>query len=285
MVVVVALLVSTCAVWAQGYGMSVDMDEMTELKFSNTNVPGAQPWPHDGAQWWGELRTWEGENWTYSAGARVAAGEESDVELTLFHMDTDSGDPIGTEVVESQATLLGLNYRWLAYESDALTISVIPGAEYPLDDMEGNREGSAISDELIPTVSVPFEFVNKNGTIFRVVPRYVGFDETPSVAADTTIDGFGDVFALAGGVVHPMDQFSLSGDLALILEGDNSIDENTNEPTDEFIWAAGGSWQKQEDDLRVDLFVTNAIGPTAATSLISTPDQSVGVGLRVSGEF
>ena len=117
------------------------------------------------------------------------------------------------------------------------------------------------------------------------MPRYVGFDDRPRLGDGTTIAGFGDVIAVGIGVLHEAEEFSVVGDLVLVVDGDNSIDEVTNLPTDELVWSAGGSWHGEESSVRVDLFVTNAAGPTGASSIIATPDQSVGVGLRVSGEF
>jgi hypothetical protein len=281
----VVLLTSISGAWAQGYGAL--MDEMSPTSYNTANLQTAEPWPEGSTLLYGDVRTWEGDNWTFSAAARTNVGEDMDAEVTLFHMDTSGEDPIAGAVRDSEATLLGLNFKWVAYRGDDLTISVIPGAEFPIDDMEGTNTAipaTATSDDIIPTITVPFEFTSEAGTIYRVGPRYIGFDEAPQVG-DATIDGFGDVIALAGGATHDFGEYSLLGDLAIVLAGDNSIDENTNAPTDEFVWSLGGAWHPEDNDVRVDLFVTNAAGPTAASSIIATPDSSVGVGVRVSGEF
>jgi len=271
-------------VWAQG---TMPIDGMVP-SIGTPNLPCAEPQPEGSTLVWGEGRVWEGDNWTCAVGARTNVGDDADLEITFFNLDTLGDDPIGGAVRDSEATLLGLNFKWVANRSDSMTISVIPGAEFPLDDMKGTNTAvpaTAISDEIIPVLSVPLEFLTEDGTIIRAVPRYVGFDDRPRLADGTTIAGFGDVLALGVGVLHQAADFSVMGDVVLILDGDNSIDEVTNLPTDELVWSAGGSWHGEASPVRVDLFVTNAAGPTGASSIIATPDQSIGIGLRVGGEF
>ncbi|MFW6156685.1 MAG: hypothetical protein ACOC7J_05150 [Armatimonadota bacterium] len=289
-VIVVALLSSVCVASAQGYGTgySALTKELSSPGYGTPNLQCAEPWAEDSTLVWGEVRSWEAENWTFAAGARTRTGEDMDAELTLFTMDTSGEDRINEVVRDSEATLLGLNFKWVAHRKDQMTIAVIPGVEVPIGDMEGTNTqipATAVSDDIIPVLAIPLEFISDRGTVFRVVPRYVGFDEAPRVDADTTINGFGDLFALAAGALHETEQFSLMADVAVVLEGDNSIDVATNAPTDELVWSAGGAWHAEDNDYRVDAFLTNAAGPTAATSIIATPDQSVGLGLRVSGEF
>ncbi|GEM_PF-4749828 len=284
LVVVVVALLSLGPAWAQ-YGM---MDGDGPSALGTPNLPGVEPQGKGSTSVWGEARVWEGDNWTFAAGVRANVGEDSDVELTIFNLDTSGEDAINGAVRDSEATLIGLNYRWVAFRNERVSLAVIPGAEFPIDDMEGTNTAipaTAMSGDLIPLISLPVEHVLADGTILRVVPRYVGFDDNPELANGTTIEGFGDVIGLGFGLRRQIEEFAVMGDVTVILDGNNSIDENTNEPTDEFVWSAGGSWQGVDSPVRVDLFVTNAAGPTGASSIIATPDQSVGIGLRVSGEF
>ncbi len=277
-VAVLALLASSGVAWAESY--------------NTPNLPSAEPYQQEGGVGGGELRLFNGDgNQTFAAGVRVRAGEETEAEFTIFTMDTSGEDPIADVVRDSTATLVGLSFKWLAYQeasnSGQTTVSVMPGFEIPIGNLEGtNTEipATALSDDVIPTISVPVEWMNARGTRLKLVPRYIGFDDSPSVG-DETIDGFGDVFAVGFGVSHPLGEYSAMGDVQLVLTGENSIDDATNDPTSDFVWSVGGSWQPEDDDVRVDAFLTNAAGPTAATSIIATPDQSIGLGLRVSGEF
>lgn len=275
-IVVAAALIVVCAAgaWAQ---------------FNTANLPTAEPWQSEGTLATGEIRFFEG-NQTYAASVRSGrAGQDMDVELSLFYMDTSGEEAVAGTVRDSEALLLGLNLKWLARREGNMTVSVIPGLEYPLDDMEGTNTdipATATSDDIIPVLTIPVEWRLEDGTRLTVAPRYVGFDEAPEFAAGETIAGFGDVIAVAGSVVHPCRGYLLHGDLAVVLDGDNSINENTNQPTDELVWSAGATWLGEEgSDYTVTLFATNAAGPTAATSIIAAPGDSVAVGLRATNEF
>ncbi|MFO8079453.1 MAG: hypothetical protein R6V07_04010 [Armatimonadota bacterium] len=286
-VTVVAILVSACSASAQRYELL--LDEGTQHTSYNTpNLQCAEPWPEGSTLVWGDIRTWELDNWTFAAGARTSVGEDMDAELTFFHMDTSGDDPIDGAVRDSEMTLLGLNFKWVARRTDRLTISVIPGAEFPLGDIKGTNtatSGTARSDEIIPVVAVPFDFSAQEDTIFRLVPRYVGFDEAPKLADDSTVPGFGDILAIGVAVLHDFGEYSVVADGTFLADGDNSINDANNTLTDEFIWSVGGTWHPAAKDMRVDVFATNAAGPTAASSIIAAPDSSIGVGVRVSGEF
>ncbi|MGI5817172.1 MAG: hypothetical protein ACOX9R_03625 [Armatimonadota bacterium] len=285
-VIVVTLMGGVCGAWAQGYGAPVD--GMGNTSYGTPNMQPAEPWAGDSPLVWGEVRTWKADNWTWAAGARAGVGNDMDAELTFFHMDTSGEDPIAGVVRDSEATLVGLNFKWVAHRGEKLLVSVIPGAEFPIGDTKGRNPAlpaTAVSDEIIPVISVPVEYTCPRGTLVRVTPRYIGFDASPELADGSTIDGFGNVLALAFGATHDFGQYSAMADGAVVISKYNSINKNTNRPTDEFVWSVGGSWHPTDRPVRVDLFVTNAAGPTAASSIIATPDQSIGVGLRVSGEF
>lgn len=281
--VCLTLLVAVGGAHAQGYGLPA-VDGV--YSYGTPNLPAAEPWASSDTLLWGEGRFFDGGQ-TYSAGVQARVGQDTEAGLTLFHLTTSGDDPIAGAVRDSEATLIGLNVKWLAYRGDQIAVSVLPGIEYPIGDMEGTNTtipATAVSDDIILELAVPVEYITEDGLILRAVPKYVGFDDSPSVNG-TTIDGFGDVIALGLGGTYSDVEWSAMADVAIVLSGDNSIDADTNEPTDEMVWSAGGSWHGIDSDVRIDLFVTNAAGPTAASSIIATPDNSVGVGIRVSGEF
>ncbi|MFP4249951.1 MAG: hypothetical protein ACLFU7_09855 [Armatimonadota bacterium] len=286
-VAVMAMLVSASTVSAQRYDLLFE-ESVQHTSYNTPNLQCAEPWTEESILVWGDVRTWELDNWTFATGARTSVGEEMDAELTFFHMDTSGDDQIDGAVRDSEMTLLGLNFKWLARRTDRMTISVIPGAEFPLGDIKGTNtatSGTARSDDLIPVLAVPFDFSAQENTIFRLVPRYVGFDERPQLADGGTVPGFGDVLAIGVGVLHDFGEYSVVADGAFLADGDNSINDADNTLTDEFIWSVGGTWHPRAKDMRLDVFATNAAGPTAASSIIAAPDSSIGLGVRVSSEF
>lgn len=257
----------------------------------SANLPSACTWTAEETQVWGEVRFFDGSDQTFSAGLSTRAGENSEAQFSIFTMDTTT--KLDTWDVRSRGTLLGLNFKWLATETEQMRVSVMPGLEYPIERLKSENLDTgayATSDNLIPVISVPIEWPGEEGTTFRLVPRYVGFDSAPKAyladgTADGTIDGFGQCVAIGLGVVHAQPSYSLMADAQIVVIGDNATDKTTGAPTRELVWSAGGSWSAPESPVRIDLFATNGFGPTAATSLLATTDNTIGVGLRVSGEF
>lgn len=266
--------------------------DAAERGYGTANLPSATIWSVDEKCTWGEIRFFDGGNPTFAAGLRMGTGEGAEAQVTLFTMDTSVEDGAGAEI-RSTGTLLGLNYKWLAHVRDEMTVSVMTGLDHPIAALERQNRAtgqSASSSRLIPVLSVPIEWQGERGTTWRVVPRYVGFDSAPKRwladgTQDGTVDGFGQSTAIGLGVLHQEPQYSLMADAQILLIGENSWDLNANEPTRRMAWSAGGTWHAPESTVRVDLFATNALGPTGASSLMVSSDNSTGVGLRVTGEF
>lgn len=289
--VVTIALCSFGAAWAQGYGLGV-YQEMPQRSYDTTNLPSATVWAAEENSVWGEVRFFDGGNHTFAAGLRSGVGEGSEAQFTLLTMDNTTEDGAGDEI-RSSGTLLGLNYKWRAQVTDEMTVSVMPGLDYPIGALKAkntNTGRSASSNNLIPVISVPIEWQGEHGTTWRVVPRYVGFDSAPRQwnadgTRDGTVDGLGQCGAIGVGVLHEEPAYSLMADLQMPIVGDNAINRDTNEPTRRLVWSAGGTWHAPDSAVRVDLFATNALGPTGASSLMVFSDNATGVGLRVSGEF
>lgn len=254
--------------------------------YGTANLPTAEPWQSSSVLVSGEARFWEG-NQTWAARARTRVGQDMDAELTLFTMSISGEDPIAGAVRDSDATLLGANFKWLAWQNGDVTISVIPGLEVPLGDLEGTNTAlplSAVADDVIPVLSVPVQFAPFDGIVPTAVLRYVGFEESPRVAGGGTIPGFGDTLALGGSAYRRFEEYALWADLQFVLTGNNTIDENTNAVTDEIVWSVGASWFAAQN-WKVDLFATTAAGPTAVMSLLGAPDDSIAIGIGASGTF
>ncbi|MGD9495535.1 MAG: hypothetical protein AB7Y46_04395, partial [Armatimonadota bacterium] len=227
----VALLAAPLAcAWAEGLGTA--------------NLLDAEPWTQESTLVSGEIRAWSSDNLTYAVRGLSRVGVDLDAEFTAFYMDIRGEDPIAGAVRDSEGLLLGLNLKWLAHQDEKLTVAVIPGVEYPLDELQGTNtalSASALSDDLIPVLSVPILWRSEEGLVVSVVPRYVGFDEAPDTGA-FTIEGFGDTVALGAGALYRRDRYAAHADVQVVLEGHNVIDPATNDVDRDNDWSAGGGW-------------------------------------------
>ncbi|MEA3402518.1 MAG: hypothetical protein U9R79_14870 [Armatimonadota bacterium] len=253
------------------------------------NWASAHPWHGESIEAAGQVRVWEGDgNETVSVGVRGAMGENADARVQYFVMDTEGDDPINASLRRSKLGVLAFTFTWPVTEGDYM-VSVQPGFEFITAGMRGTSAvtgQSAVSDDVVTTLAVPVELAWSDSTRLIVGPKAACYGSTARTTFGTSIDSFGTIVALGGGVVHDFGTWELFGDAAAVVEGNNTINETTNLVDDDFVWSAGARWQTGgPEDWVVDLFATNAAGPTAATSLLAAPDQSVGVGLRVGRAF
>ncbi len=259
--------------------------------YHTPNLPSATVRAAEENHVWGEGRFFGGGGCTLSAGLSMRAGEGAEAQFTLFTMDT-SVEGAAEEKIEFSGTLLGLNYKWLSHQDERMAAAVISGIEYPIERLKAERAetgDSARTDRLIPVFAVPLEWHDNDDTTWRIVPRYIGHEDRlwsyqPDGTQEGRVDGLGQSISVGVGVVHEQPDYSLMADLQLPITGHNSMSTETNEPTRVLTWSGGGSWHGVNSALRVDIFATNAFGPTAASSLVANPDGA-GFGLRVSGEF
>ena len=116
-------------------------------------------------------------------------------------------------------------------------------------------------------------------------PKIVWFDDELPVTGGGTIPGFGEVVMIGGGF-----RWTVAGDTDLVADAaypvseSNTINEETNALDEDVVWSAGIS-HRLDGDWTIDVFATNAAGPTMPTSAIAAPDQSVGVGVCVGGSW
>ncbi|MGC9317990.1 MAG: hypothetical protein ACP5KN_08145 [Armatimonadota bacterium] len=253
------------------------------------NWASAHPWQGESIQAAGEVRVWEGDgNETVSVGVRGAMGENAEACVQYFTLDTEGDDPINASLRRSKLGMLAFSFTWPVTEGGS-AVSVQPGFEFITAGMRGTSAvtgQSAVSDDVVWTLAVPVELMLGGDTRVIVGPKAACYGSRARTTFETSIDSFGTIVAVGGGVIHDLGALELFGDAATMLEGNNTINETTNLVDDDFVWSAGARWRAGgPDDWMVDLFATNAAGPTTATSLLAAPDQSVGVGLRVGRAF
>lgn len=253
------------------------------------NLSSAVPWQAEKSQVTGEVRLFEGSgNATVAISLRGAVEEGMDAELCYFTMDTEGEGAINNAVRRSEMDLVVVNLKW-AVSGGSPKVAVQPGLEMPRSAPTGTNAatgGFAAQRAVIPTLSVPMEWGDPAGLLLILQPKAAWFKSNIPDSTGGITEGFGHVLALGVGVVYNAGAFRLIGDATTVLSGDNSIDEATNNVTDDLVWSAGASVDAGgRYDLTISVFATNAFGPTPATSLLATPDQSIGTGVCVSGEF
>lgn len=246
-------------------------------------IPSATPWPADDSQAFGEARFFEDENETWGAFVRGGFDDNGEAVVGYFNWDVTGEDPINGAVRASDLSLVVFDVKWLVKDTEP-RVALRVGADLEADSGTGTNTatgGSAFVQGAIPSVSLPIEFGNPDGALWLIEPKVVWFDTRMPTNVGGPIEGFGTAIMIGGGVRYPIGgNVTFVADAAYPINDSNSIDDATNEVTEELVWSAGVSadlgsgWDG-------DVFATTAAGPTPATSAIATPDQSVGFGVRV----
>lgn len=270
------------------------------------NLATAQTWQGEDIVWQGQARIWPGsENVNWELGFRGRVNDETEATLTYFAMDNLGEGPIGgggdsmsaLRASDWRLLTLGMKWQWWG-DTDSYLISFYPALEWSTHRPTGTNTvlgASAWGENLVPSVGFPIQW-DRGKTSYIVEPKVVWFESrlpvsglraAGVVADDGTIAGFGTVFAVGVGMIHQLGSKShFIGDFTAVLGGENAINENTNEPEDEFVWSAGVRWTSGRDKTRtLDLFATNAAGSTTATSVLAAPDNGVGIGARLGYQF
>jgi hypothetical protein len=260
---------------------------MAFAQMGTPNLAPATPWQTADVEAAIEARVWAGDgNETVAVSLRGQMDDNADAQISYFMMNTKGEDPINGAVRQSDLGLLGFAFTWPVAEGST-RVSFRPGFEFVVSGAEGTNtitgQSARWSDPIL-TLGVPVEWDLSRDTMILIEPKAALFESRARTSFGTTIDGFGTVIGVGTGVIHHMDGWQLFGDATVIVDGNNSIDKNTNAVTDELVFSGGVRWEAGSD-WTVDVFATNAAGPTGATSLIATPDQSIGIGVRVGGVF
>lgn len=252
-------------------------------QYGTLHLPSAVPWPQDSVQISGQVRAFEGsENLIYDASARGGVSHNVEVRLGWFSMSTEGQDPIADAVRRSELHLLTLSGLWQVQEGN-WRVAFRGGGEFPTRRIQGiNTDTGDFAPQLraIPVIGGIIEHGDPEGTLLIFEAKGVGWDADMAVngVGDNVVEGFGNLFILGLGAVHNFGTGRVFADVAYPLSGDNSINEVTNATEQALVWSAGASYTfSGRCNPTLIVGVTNAAGPTAATSTLAAPGDSAGV--------
>lgn len=237
-----------------------------------------------------DVRWFEGsKNQSIAVGFQGKLGNTSEANLIFLDIDTKGEDPINGIVRQSDMTLLAVDTKFeLCNSADGgLGISVNPGMEIALVGPRGVNTSTgawAEDDSFIPTVRMPIQWKWGRWN-WMLDPKVAWFDTQVPTSQGSTIPGFGTVIGLGIGVRIPLgSRLTLFGDVTPILDGENTLNKDTNVPEDKMVWGAGGTL-KLGNATNISFFGTTAFGCTTATSLLAAPDDSVSFGVKLDRDL
>ncbi len=282
--VVVGMFLTTMACWAQ---------------VGTPNIPSATPWQGDDIELRGDYRVFEEDNDSWSFMIRGEMGEDADASIGIVDFETTGEDPVNGVVRHSDYQALVLDLKVLLMDGGP-RVALRAGADAQTQDSRGVNTQTMMAaylDDVVPAVSLPIEFGNPNSTLLIIEPKIVWFGTRMPVGSNYVmpsgqvmqgpngpyIEGFGNPIMIGGALRHRLSgNIDVFADAAYPVSDSNSIDDVTNEVTEEIAWSAGASVDLGSSrNWTLDIFATTAAGPTPATSAIAAPDGSVGVGARL----
>lgn len=247
------------------------------------NLPSATALEDGSSEALADARFFEDENETWGVFLRGGFGDSGEATFGYFDWETTGEDPINGAVRRSNFDAVVTDVKWQLKETSP-RVAVRAGADLKVGSASGTNTGTGAAAYLsgpVPSASLPIDFGNPDGTLWVLEPKIVWFDTQMATNAGPPIEGFGTVVMIGGGVRYPFSgNLTFVADAAYPVDGSNSIDEATNAVTEELAWSAGVDAEFGRD-WTAGVFATTAAGPTPATSAIATPDQSIGLGVRV----
>ena len=249
------------------------------------NLAAATPWQGDDA-FRVEGRFFQEDNQTWGVFYRGAISDDADGMFGYLDWETVGEDPIAGALRQTDYEAVVFDLKWLILDGSP-RVALRAGADLLLASRGTNLElmASAWSRGPIPAVSLPIEWGMNEDILLLFEPKIVWFDDELPVTGGGTIPGFGEVVMIGGGF-----RWTVAGDTDLVADAaypvseSNTINEETNALDEDVVWSAGIS-HRLDGDWTIDVFATNAAGPTMPTSAIAAPDQSVGVGVCVGGSW
>lgn len=243
-----------------------------------------------GSYVWGDLRSWDGSgNESFALGIKGPMGNRSDVGISFYNATITGQDPVNNAVRTSNMQLLSLDMKWQLTSTGSWTISWMPSAAVATRRPTGFNTGTgafAEQDEMIFAGGLLME--RKFGSWNCIInPKAAWWDSSMLASNGAMVRGFGRVVGVGVGLSKPVSRrFSFAADVTPIIDGDNAIDEVTNLLEDRLVWSAALSYHFGGSNPNVlTVYGTNAFGPTAATSLLASPESSVAFGVRFDHEM
>ena len=252
------------------------------------NVPSAVAWQGP-TMWQAEARLYRGGNNTLALGAVTRLAERTDLTVWYTHLNGDSHGDIAGALRESLWSGLSLELKQELKDEGARTkIALLPALEWCWRQPKGTNAATGASAKMkrmVPSLAVPVQWPLREGSVV-LCPRVIFFDRNLPDSTGGTTRGFGTMFSLGAGVRYPAGRGTFIGDLARPFSGDNAVDEDTGIVARKTVWSAG--WETplgSGGDTVVSVYATNAAGPSLATSMIGTPGNGVGLGVRLGHTF
>ena len=279
-------VVSLCAVVWAALVLAQGGSPLTESAY--TLAPEKVSLTVDGRFWDG------GGNWSASALLRLGVDERTEIDLSYVDFDIEGDDPIGkgeTRAVRaSDYSAVGVRMKVHLWDTHSPAVALLLGADLPTSRRRAVNTvtgGYGMGDGAIGVVGLAFQWGDNEGRWRWILqPQLTMFDDEWRTNTGERIKGFGNVLGLSLGVRYRVDScWTAFGDVTAILSGDNSIDEDTGQPDDEVVWAAGITWRKPDSRWQATIFATDSSGASPATAVLATPDGDAAFGVGFSVDF
>lgn len=236
------------------------------------------------------------DNTVWTLGFMSPIDEDLEFRLVYSQFDVTGPDPINGDLLRTYRKVLSPTIKWAACNKLALTFGADIGIKKAFaQNLGGMYIGAAatydvptaVYSDFTPGIKAQYDFITLGSAAIQLAGQVAWWDEEISTNTGEDIEGFGTVFSLGGGVVWPLgSRLCLIGDAMFPVSGDNVVDDETGEVDTELVWSAGGEYIIcPKNDVRLRAYATNAMQPTIAGSIISSPSNGIGLGIGLSASF
>ena len=235
-----------------------------------------------------QARFFEGSgNETLAVGIRSNLDARRETSLWYTAITNRGEDPLAGSVRESKWHALSLAWKQ-EVSSNFLgkMLAVVASVDLSTSGPRGtnlNTGAYAEMDGVIPAVALPLQWQHGQ-TTWVAEGKVVWFENTIPNSWGGTTEGFGRIVMLGLGVTSPFLGGELIADVSAPVSGGNVIDETTGRPDDALVWSLGWRNDILGAGMPVDLYATNASGPSLAASALAAPDNSIGFGISITRE-
>jgi len=241
------------------------------------------------------ISDWE-DNRTFSLGFSSPINEKT--EFDLVYSDHRALGMIEEDVFQTDREVLSPAIKRLISATDknpALAFSI--GADVAINPGRWSDDSGEYieADDFTVGAKLQLEWGQPGAMQYQIAAAVACFDSLMGVsyaspAAVTTadrevIDGFGTITSLGAGLVYPFSSFSFVGDFLIPVDGENVI-KDEGYLDDVTVWSAGLRWGLGDRwGSSLNLYATNSMGPTLASSLLASPNNDIGYGITYSRGF